>query len=64
MYITWNTNVTIWVRPHGNKTFKFEFRNRTTKLSNQNAVSIRYDVIIGWFFRIWVHNYYCKVLWT
>lgn len=38
MYITQNTNVTFGIRPHGNKTIEFKFRNRTTKSSNQNAV--------------------------
>ena len=34
----------------GHKTFEYDFRTCTPKLSNQNKVFVRYSFVIGWFF--------------
>ena len=44
------------IQDHGHKTFDYECHIYTPKMSNQNAVSIGYDVLIGYFFCVVVQN--------
>jgi hypothetical protein len=44
------------IQDHGHKTFEYECHTYTPKMSNQNAVSIGYDVLIGYFFCVVVQN--------
>jgi len=44
------------------KLFEYKFYSRTPNLSNQNAVFIEYDVLIGWVFFMQILYSYSKIV--